>query len=205
MSNPRYSIHKILPVIQGEGCKTGIPMVLLRLHGCTVGCPWCDTKAAMAGLAPLEMFGRDIATAIKRGYPHFSWVMVTGGEPAEQELFALADWLKREGYKLALETNGAATGCLGIEWDWVCVSPKPDKPPLRQVLRLADEIKMVIETMADVDFLDGVLESVPIQQACQVCVQPMSQDQDATDLCVRIAMERQWRLSIQVHKYIGQP
>ena len=31
-------ISDIYPAIQGEGVKTGVPMVILRLQGCKVGC-----------------------------------------------------------------------------------------------------------------------------------------------------------------------
>ena len=30
--------------IQGEGAHTGVPSIFVRLQGCPVGCPWCDTK-----------------------------------------------------------------------------------------------------------------------------------------------------------------
>jgi 7-carboxy-7-deazaguanine synthase len=39
-----YAVSDLYPCIQGEGCQTGTPMALLRLQGCRVGCPWCDTK-----------------------------------------------------------------------------------------------------------------------------------------------------------------
>lgn len=37
-------VNCIYPSIQGEGAHTGTPMVIVRLQGCDVGCPWCDTK-----------------------------------------------------------------------------------------------------------------------------------------------------------------
>jgi 6-pyruvoyltetrahydropterin/6-carboxytetrahydropterin synthase len=39
-----YVVNDIYTCIQGEGVQTGVAMVLLRLQGCAVGCPWCDTK-----------------------------------------------------------------------------------------------------------------------------------------------------------------
>jgi 7-carboxy-7-deazaguanine synthase len=44
VSTIRYPVNDCYPCVQGEGVQTGVAMVLLRLHGCAVGCPWCDTK-----------------------------------------------------------------------------------------------------------------------------------------------------------------
>ena len=37
-------INNIFTTIQGEGEQTGLPIVMLRLQGCGVGCVFCDTK-----------------------------------------------------------------------------------------------------------------------------------------------------------------
>ena len=38
------NINEMFETIQGEGAHTGIPSIFVRLQGCPVGCPWCDTK-----------------------------------------------------------------------------------------------------------------------------------------------------------------
>src|SRR5258708_27539788 len=43
-----YPVNDCYVCIQGEGSQTGVAMALLRLHGCDVGCPWCDTKETWA-------------------------------------------------------------------------------------------------------------------------------------------------------------
>ena len=35
-------VNTVYGAIQGEGVNTGVPMVLLRLQGCSVGCPFCE-------------------------------------------------------------------------------------------------------------------------------------------------------------------
>ena len=40
----RYLVNDIYPCIQGEGVNTGVPMMLVRLHGCPVECVFCDTR-----------------------------------------------------------------------------------------------------------------------------------------------------------------
>ena len=39
-----YPINEIFQTIQGEGVFTGLPAIFVRLQGCPVGCPWCDTR-----------------------------------------------------------------------------------------------------------------------------------------------------------------
>ena len=39
-----YPINEIFQTIQGEGVLTGVPAIFVRLQGCPVGCPWCDTR-----------------------------------------------------------------------------------------------------------------------------------------------------------------
>ncbi len=38
------NINEMFETIQGEGAHTGIPSIFVRLQGCPVGCPWCDTN-----------------------------------------------------------------------------------------------------------------------------------------------------------------
>ena len=39
-----YKINEVFESLQGEGAHTGVPSIFIRLQGCPVGCPWCDTK-----------------------------------------------------------------------------------------------------------------------------------------------------------------
>jgi 7-carboxy-7-deazaguanine synthase len=48
-----------------------------------------------------------------------------------------------------------------------------------------------------------LLVDVPNIDKKQVCLQPISQQPRATELAVRTCIARNWRLSLQTHKYIG--
>src|SRR5215213_7726546 len=136
--------------VQGEGCQAGLAMVLLRLHGCGVGCPWCDTKETWetqpknAVATIYDALGATpnytvtdpytIAKWIQQHNPGPKWILLTGGEPADQPLAHLVDVLHDFDYKVALETSGTATGLIGAELDWICVSPKIGMPGGRTVL-----------------------------------------------------------------------
>jgi 7-carboxy-7-deazaguanine synthase len=221
----KYPVNDIYPCIQGEGVQTGIPMILLRLQGCAVGCPWCDTKQTWTLDAATEVPALDEALGANArhayltaseinhhcrvSFPTFQWVLVTGGEPAQYDLRALVVALHDGGYRVALETSGTELGHLDAGFDWTCVSPKINmpggKPVLPEALAVADEIKMVIGRPRDIERLDRLLTVCQLKKEVQLCLQPVSQSPRATDLCVQMVQARGWRLSLQTHKYLGQP
>jgi 7-carboxy-7-deazaguanine synthase len=225
MSQPiiYYPINDCYTCVQGEGAQTGVAMVLLRLHGCAVGCPWCDTKetwlmdpahevttlAEALGANPryTYMTAVDIANRILRHHPGPKWVLVTGGEPAQYDLVPLVAALHEAGLRVAIETSGTETGHLEAGFDWVCVSPKLNMPGGKQVrletLTQADEIKHVVGRSRDIEDLDELLATAQPPASTQICLQPVSTSPKATELCLETVMARGWRLSVQVHKYIG--
>ncbi len=223
LTETRYPVNDIYACVQGEGCQTGVAMILLRLHGCAVGCPWCDTKETWDFLPELEQIaladalgsnGRysyltapHIAAYIRENMPGPRWVLLTGGEPAQYDLHALVNSLHEDGYLIALETSGTEVGHVNTAVDWVCVSPKIDMPGGKQVLpqalATADEIKHVVGKQKDIDQLDALLEGVTLKPNVQICLQPVSTSPKATDLCTETVIQRGWRLSVQMHKYIG--
>lgn len=223
MSQSVYPVNDVYACVQGEGCQTGIAMILLRLHGCAVGCPWCDTKETWDFLPTLEqknladalgsnghyvnLSPSDIVAYMQENLPGPRWVLLTGGEPAQYDLSALVNALHEAGYQVALETSGTELGHIGAGVDWVCVSPKIGMPGGKRVLpeavATADEIKHVVGKQADIDQLDALLAGVALQPQVQICLQPVSTSPKATDLCTETVIERGWRLSVQVHKYIG--
>ncbi len=214
-------LNDIYPTIQGEGSQTGLPMVLIRLQGCAVGCPWCDTKetwfnddkhkvgtiAEALGTGPrwAETDETEIAQHARELAPSISWALVTGGEPGEQDLRGLVLTLRSEGFQVACETSGTASGVLAAPIDHLTVSPKWDMPGgknlLPDVLRQADELKAVITGPKDVERLDATLKLA--SPGVIVSVQPVSQQPKATALCVNLAINRGFRLSIQTHKIAG--
>lgn len=223
MSQITYPVNDVYACVQGEGCQTGVAMILLRLHGCDVGCPWCDTKETWDFLPALEQKsladalgsnGRyvnlspsEIVAYIRENLPGPRWVLLTGGEPAQYDLSPLVDALHESSYLVALETSGTELGHIGAGIDWVCVSPKIEMPGGKQVLpealATADEIKHVVGKQKDIDQLDSLLEDVTLKPHVQICLQPVSTSPKATDLCTAVVIQRGWRLSVQMHKYIG--
>lgn len=225
METLRYPVNTIYPCVQGEGVQTGVAMVLLRLHGCGVGCPWCDTKETwymnptnerptLQDAIGTNVFyawadAGTIATTIKNEFPGPKWILLTGGEPAQYELKSLVDALHVEGYQVAIETSGTEIGHVNTGLDWVCVSPKIGMPGGKifnpATLESADEIKFVVGRESDITQIDAVLAGVTLQPTTQILLQPISQSIKATQLCIETVQERGWRLSIQIHKYLDLP
>ena len=160
------------------------------------------------GPAWAEASPEAIAAECRRQGPAIGWALVTGGEPAEQELAGLVSALHAEGFRVAIETSGTATGHVGAGFDWVCVSPKfgmhGGRPVITGAVWAADEVKMVIGKKADIDRLDLFLAATSFKAGArvQVCLQPVSASQEATALCVATVLDRGWRLSLQTHKYL---
>ena len=44
----RLAVNEVFETFQGKAFYTGTPAIFIRLQGCDVGCPWCDTKHTWA-------------------------------------------------------------------------------------------------------------------------------------------------------------
>ncbi|MEP1868381.1 MAG: 7-carboxy-7-deazaguanine synthase QueE, partial [Paraglaciecola sp.] len=54
-----------------------------------------------------------------------------------------------------------------------------------------------------VDELDQVLSLLEDGSTPQIYLQPISQQKRATELAIKTCIARNWRLSLQTHKFIG--
>ena len=126
MLNLQAGVSEIFSSIQGEGKYVGCRQLFIRLIGCNMDCPYCDTdKLAHSNLVPcvlekcegyegdLELKNpldlNDIMPYInyRLQQPHHS-ISITGGEPLlyPQIILELAKNLKPLSIPLFLETNG---------------------------------------------------------------------------------------------------
>lgn len=114
---------------QGEGINSGIKFIFLRLHGCRMECPFCDTTNSKGDRSYLQM---DIAQIVVKLYDlskannDLKRVIITGGEPTEQyaELNDLCRELVNRKFELFLETNGTGKGVNYSFFKHVTISPK---------------------------------------------------------------------------------
>ena len=216
-----YPVNEVFQTIQGEGWHTGVAALFIRLQGCDVGCSWCDTKHTWTQAeakrvkadAVMQVDGRvgrwsllsaaELLHQIKQQGWTARWVVITGGEPCMYDLTPLCLALEQEGYQVQVETSGTYPVLVSPS-TWVTVSPKIKMKGKRsiepQALTRANEIKHPIATQKHLDELDRLL--VPLEKTKRICLQPISQKPHATELAMRTCIERNWRLSIQMHKYL---
>ena len=189
-----YPVSEIFASIQGEGFWTGRPAVFVRLAGCNLACPWCDTDHAMREeLSELDI----VARVLGMMEPGGDFVVLTGGEPTIHPLKALLNALRRAGLFVAIETNG--TGLHGIPPSckyWLTVSPKAG---IEYRYLWGNEIKVVLDGKIDPhDFRSRFGSFFP---QGNWFIQPCSgQFLPAIEYVRRNPW---WRLSLQTQKLVG--
>ncbi|MCL1850486.1 MAG: 7-carboxy-7-deazaguanine synthase QueE [Bacteroidetes bacterium] len=187
--------------LQGEGIHTGNPAYFLRIGGCNVGCRFCDVKEAWNAhkhtLTPVDEIVQRIVANPSRA------VVVTGGEPMLYNLNYLCETLKNNNIQLYLETSGSES--LSGIWDWICVSPKRNHPPLQSVLLQANELKVVI--CNETDFVWAEENAKYVNKNCHLLLQPEWSKRITIipEIVDYILKNPQWRISLQSHKYMKIP
>ncbi|BDH44781.1 7-carboxy-7-deazaguanine synthase [Salmonella enterica subsp. enterica serovar Choleraesuis] len=220
----QYPINEMFQTLQGEGFFTGVPAIFIRLQGCPVGCAWCDTKHTWDKLADREVSlysviaktresdkwgpasAEELLAVIDRQGYTARHVVITGGEPCIHDLMPLTSMLESRGFSCQIETSGTHEVRCSTN-TWVTVSPKVGMrggmDVLSQALTRADEIKHPVGRVRDIEALDELLESLSDDKNRVIALQPISQKEDATRLCIETCIARNWRLSMQTHKYLN--
>lgn len=195
--------------LQGEGYHQGRAAYFVRLGGCDVGCVWCDVKDSWDASKHPQFSISQIVAMVEQGTKENNRqnkdviVVITGGEPLMHQLDQLTAALKQKGFQTNIETSGSSP--LSGQWDWICFSPKKFKAPLPEVIQKANELKVVVFNRSDFDWAEKFAALVP--ETCKLYLQP-EWDKAAivTPLIIDyIKQHPQWRISLQVHKYINVP
>ncbi|WP_367986485.1 7-carboxy-7-deazaguanine synthase QueE [Vibrio sp. NTOU-M3] len=210
--------------IQGEGVFTGVPAVFVRLQECPVGCAWCDTKQTWDATPQDErsveevltktidtptwcrMSAEDIIEQYRQLGFNANHIVITGGEPCIYDLRALTSAFEAIGCYCQIETSGTYE-IQATDSTWVTVSPKVAMkgklPVLDIALQRANEIKHPVATDKDIEQLDVLIQRANVSEKTTIALQPISQKPRATQLCIDTCIKRNWRLSIQTHKYLS--
>lgn len=187
--------------LQGEGFHQGKAAYFIRLGGCDVGCTWCDVKESWdASKHQMHDVG-SLMSEIKKTPAQI--VVITGGEPTMYDLNELTKSIQQAGYKTHLETSGSYP--LSGNWDWICLSPKKFKAPLKEILPKANELKVVIFHRSDFDWAEKY--ATEVSPDCKLYLQPeWERAAQMTPLIIEyIKAHPQWELSLQIHKFINVP
>lgn len=202
-----YSVTDIFgPTLQGEGHFVGYPALFVRLAGCQMAscsirkecdeAPWAATYQLSAD----EI--RDRLKLLSRS----GIVVVTGGEPTDQDIVPLLSTLREAGYRLHIETNGQRP-ITGYPLEWITVSPKsPDYAQrtghtLKVVVRPEWNISDVMAYSAGTQFFHRYLQPLAINGV------PVNLEQviDMVRGTANCARPNPWALSTQAHRLWGLP
>jgi organic radical activating enzyme len=187
--------------IQGEGFHAGKPAYFIRLGGCDVGCRWCDAKYTWN---PKIFPPVDVDVVVERAKECAAQaIVITGGEPLLYPLDILTSRLRDEGLEIFLETSG--THPFSGEFDWVCLSPKRQQPPLAEAFGRAHELKVIIQT--EEDFAWAEENARRVGRYCRLYLQPeWSAFEQIMPMIVEYAKANpRWSISIQTHKFMRIP
>jgi 7-carboxy-7-deazaguanine synthase len=198
----QIAIHETFQqTIQGEGYWAGTPVDFIRLSGCPVGCPWCDTGYGDGGMGLPRVMRSipDLLAELKT--PR---VVVSGGEPFLQAaLPELVTALVGDDRLVSIETSGAIWQEVNPK-AWVTLSPKqhvsPRYPVPPEFWPRANEIKLVIAQESDLMFYNQTLAKLQTP----VFLQPEWETAESLSLVLELLRRfPQYRLSTQLHKYLG--
>ena len=201
-----YPVMEHFYTIQGEGYHQGKAAYFIRLAGCDVGCVWCDVKDSWDASKHPSYAVETILEMVTTGTtanPSQVIAVVTGGEPLLHQLDALTNALHEKGFNTNIETSGSSP--LSGNWDWICLSPKKFKAPLPEVVKVAQELKIVVFNKSDFEWAEKY--AAEVSPNCLLFLQPeWDKAATVTPMIIEyIKAHPQWQLSLQVHKYINVP
>lgn len=216
------SVKEVFMTLQGEGPHSGLPAVFIRLAGCNLTCEWCDTdfESDTAQRQIHEIVSEVIAAS--EGVT-CALVVLTGGEPLRQNIVPLCQAIADYGFLVQIETNGTywVPGLEELIEDGnveIVCSPKTGKVHAsienyccdwKYVLR-ADRVDLVDYLPTEYASTGQFGRVARPPKDGTVYVQPCDEQHNLKNyknlqLCVKAAMQRGYRVSLQLHKIIGLP
>ena len=190
--------------LQGEGLHAGRSAFFVRLGGCVVACPWCDTKHSWpAGVHPQQALAALAAEAEAAAEAGAAFVVLTGGEPLHHDLEPLCLVLEPSGLPLHLETSGV--DALSGRFAWITLSPKRHRPPTTELLAACQELKVVVHEATDLAFATAMAAAAAAAgNQPALLLQPGWDSPAGQALAIDyVRRNPQWRLSLQSHKWLG--
>ena len=199
----KIKVSEIFTSFQGEGPYIGTPATFLRLYGCNLNCPWCDTDISTYEMLSVDDVAEILMTQME--FNNINLLVITGGEPTLQmeEIKRLIKELPDD-IKIQLETNGSIFEYLP-EIEYV-ISPKEDKEKVFENYYKYDNVffKFVITCEEDIDEVISIKNKYGYDKTIWLQGE-FSRDALMADL-IRENFPRleNIKLSVQTHKYLSQ-
>ena len=197
----KYRVNEIFYSIQGEGRNTGRAALFVRMSGCNLKCPFCDTDHNPA----IEMTASEICKEAVRqtGGTKGILVVLTGGEPTLQVDEPLVEALHAAipHCEIAIETNGTHPVAKGI--DWITLSPKDIFVSSADIILLkVDELKVVFDGIHPIPSYDNSEWQCGYVQPCDTGDNMRNADiiKQTIDF---VKHHSEWTISLQAHKFLG--
>lgn len=216
-------VFKIFYTMQGEGPYNGTPAVFLRLSGCNLQCPACDTDytSQRQFMTPREIL-IDAHLKHANNMMKSPLLVITGGEPFRQDLVGIINEFAAAGWRVQIETNGTL-GPIGEQefpFHNVTIVCSPKTPRINGKLEPhIAAYKYVIED-GKVDARDG-LPTVTLgkfrparphfqnsNKNAEIFVQPLDEQDPVknannTRAALESCMKYGYRLCLQTHKTLN--
>lgn len=213
-------VCEIFRSIEGEGLRTGLPAVFIRLHGCNLRCNYCDSMYAVEGGDYKQMNVTQVLDAVKK-FSGITHVTLTGGEPLiHQNVEDLLSQLSGNGYRVNIETNGTVP-CkwhfpgLFYTMDWKCKSSGMSvkmKMENLETLGSEDVLKFVVGTIEDLEETETVVKSLAEKKddMPHLFVSPVFGNLSNEEIVnwllnSNIMVKNNVRFQVQLHKIIWDP
>ena len=158
------------PTIQGEGMVIGRKTCFVRLAACDYQCVWCDSKFTWDGsVKPTLMTATEILATLKELQDNqVDHITISGGNPALYKgLDTLVILLQKEGFKVAIETQGSHWNDALLLIDEVTLSPKPPSSQMDTNFELLTDIINKLQDR-DVSLKVVVFDEIDLQYAEKV-------------------------------------
>jgi len=218
-SNGTLDVFKIFPTIQGEGPFAGERAIFVRLAGCNLACPLCDTDYTSHRnlISP-----KDLIQILKM---HSSMrreelIVITGGEPFRQNIATAIEMLLDAGFRVQIETNGTLFQELPYDNPNLTIVCSPKTGSVHRKLQPHIAAYKYVGKSDNISTVDGLpmtaLDHTAVPKLARphagfegtVYLQP-ADEQDAikneqnTKAIVDSVMRYGHRLCLQMHKQIG--
>lgn len=212
-------VHSIFYTIQGEGPHTGKPAVFIRLAGCNLQCPGCDTDYTSNReqlSVPQIMHRVELAYEQVKDY-HLPLIVITGGEPFRQNLVPLVAKLVLY-HSVQIETNGTLPVPDAPAFKYVDIVCSPKTGKVHKTVELRAKCFKYVLHHQSVNKTDGLpvfaLDHSAAPEVARpngelpIYLQPMdSKDEEINKLnmaaVLASCLKFGYTLQIQTHKTIG--